>query len=301
MTLTAPNGGQTLVGNTIEITWTASDPDKDPLTFTIQYSPDNGQTWMVVAQNVTGNTFMADAKNIVASQQAIFRVWASDGLNTSSDDSDAINTVPNSAPVVSILAPTIDKTVAVSETVALQGEGYDDDTGPLQGTQLEWLSDLDGALGTGELLSLSKLSVGEHTITLRTPDGNNGFVTETVKVTVVADSKDVPVANAMVVSPPQIDLTPATQISMTQVSVDNQNAKQVIAWSVTTSATWLKVSKNSGNTPDSFTVQYSGMLASGRYETTLEFTSAAISGQKISVPVSVEVPAYQTYIPSTFR
>jgi hypothetical protein len=40
--VTAPNGGEFLDGNPIVVSWTASDPDGDPLTFNVQFSPDNG-------------------------------------------------------------------------------------------------------------------------------------------------------------------------------------------------------------------------------------------------------------------
>jgi len=301
ITLTSPNGGETLGGSTVEITWTASDADKDPLTFMVQYSPDAGQTWMVAAQNVTGNSYTMDTSNLVGSTQARFRVWASDGLNTTFDDSDADNTVPDHAPQVTITAPDAGSTTVVSETVTLAGTGYDDDTGTLSGAALEWLSDRDGSLGTGETLSIATLSVGEHTITLRTADGKGGFVSQTVKITVVAKSEDAPVANALLVAPKPILLDAKTQISVTQVTVDNQNVTDAIAWNVSTEAAWLQLSKTSGTTPDSLSVEYVGNLMPGSYETTLVFTSASISGQEFTLPVMLEVPRFEVFLPSMLK
>ena len=53
--LLTPNGGETLAPG-VEVRWTASDPDGDPLNFTVQYSPDNGQTWQLIAMNVVSNS-----------------------------------------------------------------------------------------------------------------------------------------------------------------------------------------------------------------------------------------------------
>jgi hypothetical protein len=88
-----------LSGSQIGVSWTAADPDGDPLTFNVQYSPDSGATWEMVAQNVTGNSVLLDAINIVAGNAgtSLFRVWASDGIHTAAALSGPF-TVPNHAP-----------------------------------------------------------------------------------------------------------------------------------------------------------------------------------------------------------
>ncbi|MCP4591366.1 MAG: hypothetical protein GY842_11515, partial [bacterium] len=44
VTVTAPNGGETVDGR-LSVSWTASDEDDDDLLFTVLYSPDDGATW----------------------------------------------------------------------------------------------------------------------------------------------------------------------------------------------------------------------------------------------------------------
>ncbi len=70
-------------------------------------------------------------------------------------------------------------------TTYLEASAYDVDLGVLDGAQVTWTSDRDGALGNGAQLSTAALSVGVHTITVRADDGAGGVATDTVQVTVV--------------------------------------------------------------------------------------------------------------------
>ena len=98
ITLLSPNGGETLQGDTLAISWAANDLNDDALTFYLQYSPDNGTTWHGVAENISDNHIDIDA-NILgsSSNQGLFRVWATDGVNTANDQSDTTFSVTISA------------------------------------------------------------------------------------------------------------------------------------------------------------------------------------------------------------
>jgi hypothetical protein len=185
--LLSPNGGERLDGETIPLTWTASDADGDPLTFNVQYSADDGATWELVSQNLTGDRATIDAHNIRAGAAARIRIWVSDGIHTSSDTSDGPFTVPNAGPTVRIVAPADGVTVAAGQTLALVARAYDVDTGTLDGERLEWRSDRDGLLGHGRKLALAALSVGRHAVTLRADDGAGAVASDRVEVIVVSD------------------------------------------------------------------------------------------------------------------
>ncbi len=185
VTVLSPNGGETLGGDTIPVSWTASDLDGDPLTFNMQYSPDNGASWEMVAQNLTQTSIELPAINFVAGAQARLRVWASDGIHTASDESDGPFTVPNHVPMVEITQPAGDVTIAISQTLGLEATAYDVDTGTMPDEQIQWSSDRDGPLGNGAQLSVAALSVGTHTITVRADDGQGGVATDSVRVTVL--------------------------------------------------------------------------------------------------------------------
>ena len=185
VTVTNPTTGQVLSGNQIPVAWTASDPDGDPLTFDVQYSPDNGATWEMLAQHVTGSSVTLDAINVVAgaSGASRFRVWASDGIHSASGLSDPF-TVPNHAPTVSITSPAPNTGVAISQTISLEALAYDIDLGSLPDTGIVWSSSLDGVLGTGPQLSVASLSPGQHSITVTVNDGQGGQASAGVEVSV---------------------------------------------------------------------------------------------------------------------
>lgn len=184
----SPAGGEVFSGSTITVTWSANDADGDPLTFNVQYSPDNGATWEMVAQGLTGSSVVLDAANIVGGQpgQSRFRVWASDGIHTGSGLS-GLFTVPNRPPTVNITLPAQNVTVAISQTVAFEADIYDIDQGMLGEGQILWLSSINGALGNGAQLSVASLSPGAHTITVRAMDEHGAQGSDTVLVTVVAE------------------------------------------------------------------------------------------------------------------
>jgi hypothetical protein len=181
-----------LVAGPIAVQWTASDADGDPLTFNVQYSPDDGASWQILAQNVTGSGVDIDTFNVAPSDAGRFRVWVSDGIHTSSDTSDAPFRVPNAAPEVEIIAPADGITVASGQTVAFLARVFDRGTGPLPADQLAWRSSRDGTLGYGRRLAISDLSVGQHTVTFRADDGAGGVSEHRVTVNVVSDIAELP-------------------------------------------------------------------------------------------------------------
>jgi glucose/arabinose dehydrogenase len=90
----------------------------------------------------------------------------------------------NDAPVVQILQPGGALTVVENTAVIFRGSATDAEDGVLPGTALEWSSSLDGALGTGDSIEISTLSVGGHVVTLTATDSkglaNNASVSVTV-------------------------------------------------------------------------------------------------------------------------
>lgn len=182
--LLAPNGGEHLVPGAA-VRWTAADQDNDTLTFNLQYSPDNGQTWRLVAMGLTGNSFsITSLAGWSGSDQGRLRVLASDGFNTAQDDSDGAFSVPDSAPSALIAQPPPGAVIPPGRSVLLQGTATDWEDGPLSSTQLAWNSDRDGALGAGRAALVDSLSPGLHHITLTATDssGQRGSASVSVYV-----------------------------------------------------------------------------------------------------------------------
>ena len=64
-----------------QITWTAQDPDGDPLVYTLFYSADGGASWTPLALDLTDPAYSLDPSSILGGQVS-FRVLASDGFNS---------------------------------------------------------------------------------------------------------------------------------------------------------------------------------------------------------------------------
>jgi hypothetical protein len=297
----SPNGGEILPGDPITVTWTASDADNDPLTFNVQYSPDNGATWEMVAQNVSGNSVVIGAVNIVGGAQARFRVWATDGIHTASDESDAPFAVPNRVPTVEITRPTGNVTVVVSQTVALAVAAYDVDTGSMSGNRVQWSSNIDGPLGSGAELAVATLSAGVHTITARADDGKGGVASDKVQVTVVHDMSEAPPPDALRVGPLDIAFEPKLGQTEATLFIDNPNQASVIAWQATPSELWVQLGAHSGMTPDEVAVTFQNTgLAPGVHYATITLTSPDLPPQTVLVHVQVTV-AGRLYLPLVIR
>jgi hypothetical protein len=190
VTLQAPTGGVTVTGSTLIASWTASDADGDPLTFSLDYSTDGGNTWNPLSGQILSTTVTLDLTRLAGTTQGKFRVWVSDGVNTATDVTDGVFGVENKAPQINSVLPVSGTTYVVSQTIAFEAEAYDVEDGVPSDDHIQWSSDLDGLLGTGALLQIDTLSVGTHTITLSVRDSQNAFTTATFVIQVVPEVEE---------------------------------------------------------------------------------------------------------------
>jgi len=82
-----PNGGER-VRVIYEIQWSATDLEGDPLTYTISYSPNGGDTWTLLASEVTGTSYQWDTSGVQVGENYLIKIEASDGRLTTEDCSD---------------------------------------------------------------------------------------------------------------------------------------------------------------------------------------------------------------------
>ncbi len=93
-----------------------------------------------------------------------------------------------SDPVAEILNPHDGDSFDPGTPVALSGTGVDPEDGPLPGTKLQWFSDRDGFLGSGDSLEVTLSGAEacdgftEHTLVLRVTDSDGRYATQRVKV-----------------------------------------------------------------------------------------------------------------------
>ena len=182
--LTAPNGGA-LSGQQM-ISWTGADVDGDPLLYTVQYSPDGGANWTLLAMDLVATSLSWDTSQSPGSTDGRIRVTATDGVNTGSDTSDASLSLANHNPSAEIALPTGGSTFLQGYAVALAGGGFDLEEGRLGDDRLTWRSDRDGVLGNGEELTVATLSPGSHVLTLTAQDSPGAEASATTNLTIVA-------------------------------------------------------------------------------------------------------------------
>jgi hypothetical protein len=181
VSIISPNGGENWTGiDYYTVTWVADDEDGDPLTYSVLYSSDSNN-WVTVGYNITSTQIIVNSAEIAGGEKALIRVLATDGINTSFDESDNPFTVWEKAPEVTILRTQVGKTIPLGSLHILEGFAYDLEDGMLDETNLTWSSDKDGDLGTGSLVFVN-LSSGQHTITLTATDCDGNVATDSIKL-----------------------------------------------------------------------------------------------------------------------
>ena len=97
VTMVSPNGGESWQ-DMQTITWTATDPQADPLTYMVYYSPNGGRTWTQLASGVTETSYQWDTSNVQVGENYLIKIEASDGRFTTEDRSDYKFTVEREVP-----------------------------------------------------------------------------------------------------------------------------------------------------------------------------------------------------------
>jgi len=299
VSVTSPNGGEIFAGDTITATWNANDADGDNLFFNVQYSPDNGTTWDMVAMNIQDTQVVIDRDNFHGSSQALIRVYASDGIHTSRDTSDGVFTIANSAPSVEITTPVTDTFAILGQTVAFSAFAVDRDLGVMSGDHLTWFSDIDGILGNGNQFSTAGLSGGIHKITVFVNDGDGGVAADSVQVTIYADSSQIPVEpDKMKVEPADIIIDTYDGPGTPFIQIYNANNNNPIAWSASSSESWLKLSSISGTSSEPILLDVNALdLPEGYYSATVTVTNMNNPSETYNVNVYLTVKFHNIYVP----
>jgi hypothetical protein len=97
LTITSPQTGETWSGGERTITWSASDPDNRSMVFTVLYSSDGGESWLPMAIDSRQPQFTFDPKEIIGGNKVLFRVLATNGMNSTSADVGPIEVIQSPA------------------------------------------------------------------------------------------------------------------------------------------------------------------------------------------------------------
>lgn len=180
--LISPNGGEMWSGTGAHVvTWTASDQDGDTLHFALHYSTDGGVSWIPAGIDLVGTSHTLDVSRLPGGTSILLRISATDGVNTTSDVSDAPFTVGRKPPMAFILGPEDGARFFPGQAILLRGRAFDLEDGTPPDTAYRWQSNRDGDLGTGAT-NLVVLSPGPHVITLTATDSDGARTTATIRL-----------------------------------------------------------------------------------------------------------------------
>lgn len=165
---------------TMALQWMAFDNDNtltggftDVLFFTVQYSPDNGVTWYTLLTQYPWLAATVATATLPGSNQALIRVLASDGFNTSIATSAAF-ALAKHAPTPVIGSVIEGERIPYTKTVTLLGLGLDAEDGGVLADKLSWsISGPTAMTGSGTQLDLTQLAPGNYTATLTATDSDN--------------------------------------------------------------------------------------------------------------------------------
>ena len=189
----APNGGESFSGS-FTVTWTASDPDGDELSYTLLYSNNEGADWSILGMDINETSHAVNTSMLGGGTKCMVKVIASDGANTAEDTSNGCFTVETKNPIASISSPENNSEFMEWDRIEFSGFGYDLDDGILSDDSLVWTSSIDGVIGYGSSFTNSSLPAGMHLITLTARD-SEGETTNATIVIKVLSRKPTPIFN----------------------------------------------------------------------------------------------------------
>jgi hypothetical protein len=132
------------------VRWSASDPDRDQLQATVDYSFDGGRSWRTVYDGPSTGSASVPGRFLEGSPRARIRVYVNDGFNEASVTSPVFR-ADGTAPVAQIIRPGRGEPVRGSERTLLIGSAFDDRHRSLRGGALTWYAGRR-RLGSGEQL-----------------------------------------------------------------------------------------------------------------------------------------------------
>jgi hypothetical protein len=300
--VTEPKRGSELRGE-FNIGWDGNDPDGDPLTYSVLYSNDGGETWETLGTGLEEENLTVNRDDLPGGNNRI-KVIANDGFNSGMGESETFYVYPHD-PQAQITNPGEGDIFYPAQNITFQGEAYDMEDGTIDDdAAFSWSSNKDGELGTGRTLITADLSEGTHLITLKVTDSDGGFGFAALGVLVA--TADVPEPTILEVAPFSVGVivyegTPSTTHPLTLRTSNDLP----VSWSVSGGSAWLNSSATSGATPSDLVLTFNtGSLAIGIYEATLTYTANASDNKIVVIPITLQVlpkPSFDLFLPAIRR
>jgi len=299
VTVTSPGESILLSDTAINASWNGSDPDGDPLTYSVLYSSDGGSNWQILATELDATELALDTDHLPGGT-GLIRVVVSDGMLSDFDTSGPF-IVPLHAPEAQIIQPIEGQVFYPTQQVALQGTAYDLEDGSLGDEAFQWTSSINGDLGTGASLSTAELSTGVHIISLTVTDSDAMFteVTRTIEIS-PEDAAETLTLNA---APLTVGLVAGFGEAVEPFTVTLRTSGDTeLGWGASENIPWLSLGATSGTTPTDLTLTFEpSLMHVGHNIGTIVITSNDAENSPINIPVSIYVTGEAIYLPSILR
>ena len=294
LTIIAPTASDRWEG-THTVSWSASDPDGNALTYSLLYSSDNGASWLPLAVDLRTTQYELDCSQIGGGNQVLLRVIASSGLTNTSATAGPFEVVQHPQLTASQTAldfgnVTIGK--PVQQSVVLRNSG----SGPLNVTAA-----LSGAAGFTLLDSLdSQLIPASGQFTLGVQFSPSAAGTANAALTITGDdagqsSVKILLTGAGFSSPvPNISVAPQSLDFGTVASGQTKDLKFTVSNSGPGA---LTVNSASSNNPRFSTaaVTFPVTIAPGaQQDITLRFAPTAAGALSATLTVASDDPTHVT-------
>lgn len=177
----------------------AADPDGGSHVGSLQYSPDDGQHWLPLANRIPVEdlgSFPIDPAGLPGGSLTRLRLLVSDGVNTGESEVGTFQVPRKGTPEVAIRSPEppseqnpLPPIACELVPLSLVGVGSSPDDGVIPCQRLEWFSDVEGPLGTGCSIE-ARLKAGDHFIELSAADRGGAVARAGVTVQVLPATFD---------------------------------------------------------------------------------------------------------------
>ena len=299
VTITSPGNGTLLSAGAFDATWTGSDPDGDPLTYSVLYSNDGGSNWQTLATELAETKLTLDTDHLPGGS-GMLRVLASDGMLSGQDTSGTF-AVPLHAPDAQMIQPAENQVFYPTQQVVLQGTAYDLEDGSMGDEAFEWSSSINGDLGSGATLSTAELSTGVHIISMTVRD-SDAMTTEVVR-TIEISPEDAVEALSLDASPYTLGLVAGIGETIAPFTVTLRTSGDAeLNWNASENIPWLSLEMTSGTTPSDLVLTFDPtLLHVGDNAGKITITSDQADNSPIEMFVTIQVTGFATYLPGILR
>lgn len=143
----------------VQLNWNANDPDGDKLSYGIEFSRDDGRTYVPLIPSTQNTKLSFNQVSLPGGHQLRFRITASDGLNITSMVTPRFS-LPDHTPYVAITSLSDGDEYAMSASIPLHGLAYDMEDGLLNdgkndNDRYQWFLDDNILIGKGVTTELT--------------------------------------------------------------------------------------------------------------------------------------------------